>query len=57
VADGLSNREIADRLVISEGTVEVHVKHVLSKLGFRSRSQVVSWVGRQHYQRASHDRS
>jgi ATP/maltotriose-dependent transcriptional regulator MalT len=43
VADGLSNREIAERLVISEGTVEVHVKHILGKLGFRSRTQVGMW--------------
>ena len=44
VAEGRSNREIAEALVISEGTVEVHVKHILSKLGFRSRSQVATWV-------------
>jgi DNA-binding CsgD family transcriptional regulator len=45
IADGLSNREIAEQLVISEGTVEVHVK--LGKLGFRSRSQVGGWFARQ----------
>jgi DNA-binding CsgD family transcriptional regulator len=44
VADGLSNRDIAVKLVITEGTVEVHVKRILSKLGFRSRSQVAVWV-------------
>jgi DNA-binding CsgD family transcriptional regulator/tetratricopeptide (TPR) repeat protein len=47
MAGGLSNREIAGRLVISEGTVEVHVKHILSKLGFRSRSQVAVWFAHQ----------
>jgi non-specific serine/threonine protein kinase len=47
VADGLGNHDIAERLVISEGTVEVHVKHILSKLGFRSRTQVAGWVARQ----------
>jgi len=47
LADGLSNRDIATRLVISETTVEVHVKHILSKLGFKSRSQVAGWVVRQ----------
>jgi DNA-binding CsgD family transcriptional regulator/tetratricopeptide (TPR) repeat protein len=46
VADGLSNREIAERLVITEGTVEVHVKHIFSKLGLRSRSQVAGWIAR-----------
>jgi DNA-binding CsgD family transcriptional regulator len=44
IAEGLSNREIAQRLVISETTVEVHVKHILSKLGFRSRAQVAVWA-------------
>jgi DNA-binding CsgD family transcriptional regulator len=43
VAAGRSNREIADLLVITEGTVEVHVKHILSKLGLRSRAQVAAW--------------
>jgi DNA-binding CsgD family transcriptional regulator len=44
IAAGRSNREIAGELVISEGTVEVHVKHILSKLAFRSRSQVAVWA-------------
>jgi DNA-binding CsgD family transcriptional regulator len=47
VADGLSNRDIAEKLVISEGTVEVHVKHILGKLGFSSRAQVAGWFARQ----------
>jgi DNA-binding CsgD family transcriptional regulator len=44
VAHGLSNRQIAEALVISEGTAEVHIKRILSKLGFRSRSQVAVWA-------------
>jgi DNA-binding CsgD family transcriptional regulator len=44
LAAGRSNREIADTLVITEGTVEVHVKHILSKLGLRSRAQVAAWA-------------
>jgi DNA-binding CsgD family transcriptional regulator len=47
VADGLSNRDIAEKLVISEGTVEVHVRHILGKLGFSSRAQVAGWIARQ----------
>jgi DNA-binding NarL/FixJ family response regulator len=47
VADGLSNRDIAEKLVISEGTVEVHVKHILGKLSFSSRAQVAGWFARQ----------
>lgn len=45
VADGLSNRAIAERLVISQRTAEGHVENILSKLGFHSRSQVAAWVG------------
>ena len=47
MADRLSNREIAERLVIAQGTVEVHVKHILGKLGFSSRRQVTAWVALQ----------
>ena len=43
IADGLSNRDIAETLVISEATVEVHVKHILNKLAFKSRTQVARW--------------
>jgi DNA-binding NarL/FixJ family response regulator len=41
---GKSNREIASALVISQGTVEVHSKRILSKLGFRSRAHVAAWL-------------
>ena len=39
VAEGRSNREIAERLYISEKTASVHVSHILAKLGVRTRVQ------------------
>jgi LuxR family maltose regulon positive regulatory protein len=42
LADGLSNREIADRLVIGIGTTKSHVHHILEKLGSSSRTQAVA---------------
>jgi DNA-binding CsgD family transcriptional regulator/tetratricopeptide (TPR) repeat protein len=44
VAQGLTNKEIALRLVISRRTAESHVVHILDKLGFRSRSQIAAWL-------------
>lgn len=47
VRRGLSNREIAGTLVISQRTAEAHVEHILTKLGFTSRAQVAAWVAEQ----------
>jgi DNA-binding CsgD family transcriptional regulator/tetratricopeptide (TPR) repeat protein len=44
VARGLSNREIAQALVIAEGTARVHVEHILSKLDLHSRAQLAAWA-------------
>jgi DNA-binding NarL/FixJ family response regulator len=44
VARGLSNREIASLLVVSEGTAGNHVQHILEKLGFHTRAQIASWA-------------
>jgi non-specific serine/threonine protein kinase len=47
VAEGLSNRDMADRLSISVRTAENHVSHILVKLALRSRAQLARWVIRQ----------
>lgn len=47
VTEGMTNRDIAVRLVISPRTVEAHVEHILVKLGFTSRTQIASWMAGQ----------
>jgi DNA-binding NarL/FixJ family response regulator len=44
VAQGLTNRQIAERLVISEWTVVSHVRHILDKRDVRSRTQIGAWA-------------
>ena len=44
IAEGLTNRQIAERLVISERTAQNHVQHILTKLGFATRSQIAAWT-------------
>jgi DNA-binding CsgD family transcriptional regulator len=44
VAQGKTSREIADLLVVSERTAEVHVSNILGKLGFTSRAQIAAWA-------------
>ncbi|MCP9488749.1 MAG: AAA family ATPase [Solirubrobacteraceae bacterium MAG38_C4-C5] len=46
VAEGLSNPQVADRLVISRRTVSTHVSHILAKLELRSRLELVAQVAR-----------
>jgi predicted ATPase/DNA-binding CsgD family transcriptional regulator len=47
IAQGQTNRRIAEALVIAEWTVDTHVRHILTKLGFRSRAQVAAWIAAQ----------
>ena len=47
VAEGLSNRQIAEGLYLSERTAETHVQNILTKLGFCSRTQVAGWAVRE----------
>ena len=47
IARGLTNRQIAETLVITEGTAANHVQHILNKLGFDSRAQVAAWAAKQ----------
>ncbi|MFE0020884.1 ATP-binding protein [Amycolatopsis sp. NPDC059021] len=46
VRQGLTNRQIAERLVISLRTAETHVAHIMTKLGFTNRTQIATWTTR-----------
>ena len=46
LAEGMRNREIAERLVISETTVKTHVRHILEKLRLRNRSEAAAFAAR-----------
>ncbi|MFE3024058.1 ATP-binding protein [Nocardia tengchongensis] len=44
ITEGLTNREISTRLGVSKRTVDAHIEHILSKLGFASRAQVAAYI-------------
>jgi DNA-binding CsgD family transcriptional regulator len=47
VAEGMSNRQIAERLVVSLRTVDGHVEQILARMGFTRRAQIAAWVAGQ----------
>jgi two-component system, NarL family, nitrate/nitrite response regulator NarL len=53
IVDGLSNKLIAHKLGISEGTVKVHVKNILRKLNLRSRLEIAVWAFNQNLRSAA----
>lgn len=54
IAEGMTSRDIADQLYISENTVRNHVRNVLDKLGMRSRFEAVNWAYREGLIEAQH---
>ncbi|WP_245788048.1 response regulator transcription factor [Amycolatopsis marina] len=48
VAGGMTNQEIAHRLVISQRTAATHVQHILTKLDLTNRTQLAAWVNQRH---------
>ena len=55
VAQGLSNDEIAERLVVSERTVRTHVSHILKKLHLANRTQMALYAVREGIAKLDHD--
>jgi len=55
LAEGLSNAAIAERLVLSEGTVANHIEHILRRLGLQSRTQVAVWAVERGLYRSDQD--
>jgi DNA-binding CsgD family transcriptional regulator/tetratricopeptide (TPR) repeat protein len=47
VGQGLTNKQIGQKLYVSERTAENHVQHILTKLGLRNRSQIAAWASRE----------
>ena len=47
-AEGLSNKMIGNKLGIAESTVKVHVKHILGKVGLRTRVEAAVWAVQQY---------
>ena len=55
IGRGLTNKQIAEALYLSERTAENHVQHILVKLGFSNRSQIAAWSTRQTAATPAHD--
>jgi non-specific serine/threonine protein kinase len=54
ITRGLTNRQIATELFISERTADTHVQNILNKLGFSSRAQVAAWAAREELEPTKH---
>jgi non-specific serine/threonine protein kinase len=52
VARGMSNKDVAAKLVIAQRTAEAHVEHILTKLGFTSRNQITAWIAERQDRKA-----
>jgi non-specific serine/threonine protein kinase len=53
VARGLTNRQIGERLTLSERTVDTHVRNIMGKLAVNSRAQIAAWAVEHHIQVSS----
>ncbi len=56
IAEGLTNEEVAERLVLVNGTVANHVQAILTRLGLRNRTQIAAWAVERGLYHATVDR-
>jgi non-specific serine/threonine protein kinase len=47
VARGLTNRQVAEQLLVATRTIETHLEHIFSKLGVQTRAELAGWAARQ----------
>ena len=47
VARGLTNRQVAEQLLVTPRTIETHLEHIFAKLGVQTRTELVAWAVRQ----------
>jgi DNA-binding CsgD family transcriptional regulator len=47
VARGLTNRQVAEQLMVATRTIETHLEHIFAKLGVQTRAEVAAWAARQ----------
>ena len=55
IANGKTNKAIAEALIVSPRTIDGHVERIFGKLGFRSRAQIAAWVSERKYPSGSHE--
>jgi non-specific serine/threonine protein kinase len=47
VSRGLTNRQVAEQLLVATRTIETHLEHIFAKLGVQTRAEVAAWAARQ----------
>jgi DNA-binding NarL/FixJ family response regulator len=50
IGAGFTNREIAERLVVSEATVKTHINHLFAKIDARDRAAAINYAGKHGFQ-------
>jgi len=51
VARGLTNRQVAEQLLVAQRTIETHLEHIFAKLGVQTRAELAAWAAREEMRR------